>query len=48
MKDFGQYLEHQQRPVQVIVLVVILLLPVSLVQSSDIIFLEGRKPKKKK
>jgi hypothetical protein len=48
MKDFGRYLEHQQRPVQVIVLVVILLLPVSLVQSSDMIFLEGRKPKKKK
>jgi hypothetical protein len=48
MKDLSKYFVHQQVPVQVIALVVILLLPISLVQYSDMIFLEGRKPKKKK
>ncbi|HTA77471.1 MAG TPA: hypothetical protein VK791_09965 [bacterium] len=48
MKDFSKYIEHQQIPVQVVALIIILLLPIGVVQYSDMIFLEGHKPKKKK
>ena len=48
MKDLAPRLEHYQIPVQVVALVIILALPIGLVQASDMIFLEGTKPSKKK
>ncbi len=44
----AKYLEHQQPPFQAGILVIVLLLPIGIVQASDMIFAGNSKPKKKK